>query len=199
MAHARKRTPAAVTREHLLGVAHDLFYWRGIHSVGVDRVADKAGVAPPTLYRLFESKDELVEAYLERAGTAYQAWFEDATRADGRSARGRILALFDALEQQIQPDRCRGCPFLMALSEYPDARTAAHRRAAGTKAWVRARIRDLVEDLPSIRDPDALADHLMLLFEGVYATVSALGHDGPAARARALVETLLPRENRRRE
>jgi AcrR family transcriptional regulator len=198
MAHTRKRTPAAVTREHVLDVAHDLFYWCGIHSVGVDRVADKAGVAPPTLYRLFESKDEIVEAYLDRAGVAYQAWFEDATRADGRSARARILALFDALEQQIRPDRCRGCPFLMALSEYPDARTAVHRRAAETKAWVRARIRELVEDLPSTCDSDALADHLMLLFEGVYATVAALGNDGPAARARSLVNELLPREDRRR-
>src|SRR5258708_13731626 len=87
MARPRKRTPAAVTREHVLDVAHDLFYWCGIHSVGVDRVADKAGVAPPTLYRLFESKDEIVEAYLKRAGVAYQAWFAHATPADGPPPR----------------------------------------------------------------------------------------------------------------
>jgi len=36
-----------------------------------------------------------------------------------------------------------------------------------------------------------LADHLTLIFEGVYATVQALGAQGPAKRARALVQALL--------
>jgi hypothetical protein len=41
-------------------------------------------------------------------------------------------------------------------------------------------------------EPGELADHLMLVFEGVYATVPALGAAGPARRARSLVEALLP-------
>ena len=37
---------AAETREHVLEVAHELFYWNGIRATGVDRVAAEAGVAP---------------------------------------------------------------------------------------------------------------------------------------------------------
>ena len=58
---------SAQTREHVLAVANDLFYWHGIRATGVDRVAAEAGVAPTTLYRLFASKDDLIAAYIERA------------------------------------------------------------------------------------------------------------------------------------
>ncbi len=191
-----RRRPAADTREHVLKIAHDLFYWSGIRAVGVDRVAAEAGIAPTTLYRLFASKEELIDVYLERADVAYRAWFDEASRSDGRTTAERILALFDALAEQVQPERCRGCPFLMAITEIPDEEASAHRKAVATKAWVRSRFGELVEALAkeqAVADEDALADHLMLLFEGVYATVAPLGAAGPARRARALVEGLLAR------
>lgn len=59
---------AADTREHVLEVARELFYWHGIRATGVDRIATEADVSPTTLYRLFTSKDDLVAAYVEREG-----------------------------------------------------------------------------------------------------------------------------------
>jgi AcrR family transcriptional regulator len=190
-----RRRSSAETREHVLQVAHDLFYWHGVRAVGVDRIAAEAGIAPTTLYRLFASKDDLVAAYVERAEGHYREWFAEATRADGRSPRERILALFDALAEQVQPDRCRGCPFLMALTEFPDTELATHRHAVALKQWVRARIGELTAELANTGptfDPPTLADQLTLIMEGVYASVQALGSDGPARRARAFAEALLP-------
>jgi hypothetical protein len=40
-------------------------------------------------------------------------------------------------------------------------------------------------------DASLLGDHLTLLFEGVYASVQALGARGPAKRARQAVASLL--------
>ncbi|GAA0211562.1 TetR/AcrR family transcriptional regulator [Saccharothrix mutabilis subsp. mutabilis] len=184
------RRPAAQTREHVLSVTHDLFYWHGIRAIGVDRVAAEAGVAPTTLYRLFRSKDDLVAAYVERADHQYREWFTEATKPDGRDARSRVLAAFDELVVQVQPDRCRGCPFLMALAEFPDPELPAHRNAVATKAWMRARFAELAEELGA-GDPEAVADQLALVMEGVYASVQALGADGPARQARKLVERIL--------
>jgi AcrR family transcriptional regulator len=183
------RRSSAETREHVLQVAHDLFYWQGIRAVGVDRIAAEAGVAPTTLYRLWASKDDLVAAYVERADGIYREWFDAAT-GDG-SPRERILSLFDELVVQTQPDRCRGCPFQMALTEFPDPAAAAHRHAAANKAWVRARLGELTA---ALADHEALADRLALLMEGVYASVQALGSDGPARDARAFAEAILPPE-----
>jgi AcrR family transcriptional regulator len=190
-----QRRSSAQTREHVLQVAHDLFYWHGIRAIGVDRVAAEAGIAPTTLYRLFASKDDLVAAYVERADRHYREWFAEATRTDGRSPRERILALFDALSEQVQPDRCRGCPFLMALTEFPDSGLASNRHAVTMKQWVRAQLGELTDELAKtspVDDPPALADQLTLIMEGVYATVQALGADGPARQARAFAEAILP-------
>jgi AcrR family transcriptional regulator len=187
----RQRRPAAQTREHVLAVANDLFYWQGIRATGVDALAAAAGVAPTTLYRLFASKDDLVAAYVERAAHDYRIWFDATVEAAGPDPRKRILALFDALGEQVAPENCRGCPFLMALTELPDPGHDAHRHAVAIKAWVRARFRALAEGL-EVDDPEPLADQLTLLFEGVYASVQALGAGGPAARARGIAEGMLP-------
>ena len=69
---ARTRRSATDTREHILAVAAELFYWEGIHATGVDTVAARAEVAPTTLYRLFASKEDLVTAYVERCSAAYR-------------------------------------------------------------------------------------------------------------------------------
>ncbi|MDL4817897.1 TetR/AcrR family transcriptional regulator [Actinomadura opuntiae] len=184
------RRSAAETREHLLEVAHDLFYWQGIKGVGVDKIAATAGVAPTTLYRLFASKDDLITAYVTRADGLYREWFDATASDEGRPARDRILALFDAQTEQIQPDRCRGCPFLMALAEIPDSAHPAHQAAAGTKRWVRSRFADLASAAGATA-PDTVADQLALAFEGAYASVQALGTDGPARHARRLAELIL--------
>ena len=52
-------------RERLLAAANELFYNEGVHTVGIDRVIEQAGVAKASLYNTFGSKDELVRAYLE--------------------------------------------------------------------------------------------------------------------------------------
>jgi AcrR family transcriptional regulator len=189
------RRTAAQTREHVLEVANELFYWNGIRATGVDKIAAEAEVAPTTLYRLFASKDDLVGAYMQRSERLYREWFDAAALAGGTHPRDQILALFDALAEQVQPHQCRGCPFLMALAEFPMAAHPAHRHAVAMKSWVRSRLGELTDELAStvsLPHPATVADHLALLMEGVYASAQALGADGPARRARALAGTLLP-------
>src|SRR5438270_7234988 len=54
----------ASARKRLLDAANELFYEEGVHTVGVDRVIERAGVAKATLYTVFGNKDGLVRAYL---------------------------------------------------------------------------------------------------------------------------------------
>jgi AcrR family transcriptional regulator len=188
------RRPGTETREHVLRVAQELFYWQGIRATGVDRVAAAAGVAPTTLYRLFASKDDLIAAYVDRSQKYYRSWFDESARAGGDAPRDQILAVFDAIADQVGPQQCRGCPFLMALAEFPDPDHPAHRASVEHKAWLRARFGQMVAEYAGTRpvaDAERLADYLALIMEGVYASVQALGDDGPARSARALVEHLL--------
>jgi len=200
MIDERQRTPtkrakraATETREHILDVAEHLFYWDGIRATGVDRVAGEAGVAPTTLYRLFASKDELVAAYVDRYAASYREWIETLTSSPGASPRARILAFFDGLADNTGPDTFRGCPFLMALAEYPDPESAPHVSAHAVKAWVRAKLVELAGQLPGVtrRRQTVVADQLTLVVEGIYASAAALGPDGPARRARSLAALII--------
>lgn len=163
-------------------------------ATGIDRVAAGAGVAPTTLYRLFRSKDDLIAAYVERALAETQEWVTAAIGRAGPDPAEQILALFDETLVRVQPDRCRGCAFLMTLAEFPDPDLAAHRLAVAAKAWVRDRLGELTAELArrgSTADPAQLADRLDLVFEGVNASAQALGADGPVRQARGLVELIL--------
>jgi len=66
--------------------------------------------------------------------------------------------------------------------------------AIATKAWVRDHLRSLTAELAEvdpIPEPDLLADQLMIIVEGVYATVQSLGAQGPARTARGLAAKVL--------
>ena len=54
-----KRRPPDQARTSVLAAADRLFYEHGIHAVGVDAIADAAGVTKRTLYYHFATKDAL--------------------------------------------------------------------------------------------------------------------------------------------
>jgi len=92
--------PEGSARERLLAAANELFYEEGVHTVGIDRVIERAGVAKASLYSTFGSKEELVRAYLAgRAEARQRRISERIARLD--NPRDRILAIFDSLAEQI--------------------------------------------------------------------------------------------------
>ena len=50
------------TRRRILDAAYELFYRKGFSRVGVDEIAELAGITKRSLYYHFESKDELLVA-----------------------------------------------------------------------------------------------------------------------------------------
>ena len=176
----RTRRPAAETREHVLAVAHDLFYLDGISRTGVDRVVAAAGIGPTTLYRLFDSKDGLVTAYVELEAAAYVAWMTDLF--EGKSPRDGLRAFMRGIVEQVESSRCRGCPFQLTLGEIPDPGHPAHRAAVALKRCVRDLLRDLAARAGAV-DPETIGDHLMLLVEGSYAAARSLDSAAISIRA----------------
>jgi AcrR family transcriptional regulator len=184
------RRTAAETRELVLDVASRLFYWQGIRATGVDKIAAEAGVSPNVLYRAFATKDELVAAYVARSRQQSQDRLDAAVAAAGPDPRAGILAMFDALAEDIRPEVFRGCACMMTLAEFPDEALPAHQGAVGAKVWVRRRFGELVARL-GVAEPEVLADQLSIIWEGTNSTAQAMSADGPPASARALVTAIL--------
>ena len=56
------------TRENLIKAGLKLFHRHGIHTVGLDRVLQRAGVTKTTFYNHFESKETFACAVIDRFG-----------------------------------------------------------------------------------------------------------------------------------
>src|SRR6478735_1631923 len=123
-----EQSPSNSARERLLQAADQLFYEEGIHTVGIDRVIEKAGVAKASLYKNFGSKDELVRAYLARRHAARQLRIT-AKLAEHDAPRDRILAVFDVLVDISSRPGFRGCAFVNASAEAPPGGVVAESAA----------------------------------------------------------------------
>ncbi|MCG0286619.1 TetR/AcrR family transcriptional regulator [Streptomyces sp. PSAA01] len=153
-------TPAA---RRILDTAAELFYGQGINAVGVDLIAKRSGVTKKTLYDRFGSKEALVAAYLRERDERWRAWL--TAEVEKSPPVDRALVTFDALALWVARENPRGCGFVNAAAELPDAGHPARQVIADQKRWLRGYLRRLCEEA-GVTDPDELADELLLLHEG---------------------------------
>jgi AcrR family transcriptional regulator len=157
------RSEASV-RERLLAAANELFYEEGVHTVGIERVLERAGVAKASLYGTFGSKEELVRAYLERRGLARRERIS-ARIAQYENPRDRILSIFDLLAETAAESNFRGCAFITACAEGPRGSTPSKQVAAEQRAWVRSLFTELAKDFGAL-DPTKVGRQLSVLYDG---------------------------------
>jgi AcrR family transcriptional regulator len=183
-------------RERLLAAASDLFYDEGVHTVGVDRIVERAGVAKATLYTLFGSKDGLVRAYLKARhdDTCERMTRELMARFD--TPRERLLGVFEVQGLSFTEPGFRGCAFVGANAESSPG-ISIEEVTEDYRNWIRSLFLDLAKEAGAT-DPDHLGRQLVLLYDG--AGISAwMDHDASVAEAArtvaaALIDTALPHD-----
>jgi AcrR family transcriptional regulator len=178
-------------RDRVFQVAADLFYRDSIRAVGVETIVKQAGVAKISLYRSFESKDDLIVAYLENRNVDYWRNIDRIIAAKQDDARGQIRALVSYVASRATTSGYRGCPFINYASEFPDPSHPGHRIVDENKREMRRRLVGLSKAIGASR-PAQLADALFLLIEGAYASSQTLGgRNGPAANLPRAADTLI--------
>ncbi len=182
------KAPRAADR--ILGVARELFYKKGIRAIGVDEVVRQAGVTKPSLYRSFASKDDLTAAYLTKYDLEFWQRFELSVAAHPGDPRAQILHYLTRLEQRASKPGYRGCGMTNACVEYPESDHPARTVSEANKRELRRRFRQMASEMGA-RDPDALGDGLLLLFEGTLISSQIFGPDGPAIAVAKNAELLI--------
>lgn len=163
--------PSLSPRERLIVAATRLFCRYGVNSVGVDAIVESAGTAKTTLYKLFGSKDGLVEAVLDREGKTWRAWFVAEIDDPGGPAAVRLARIGPALRQWFSRDDFYGCPFINAVGESDKADDRMRTLAIAHKKVVLERLATLCAEA-GCRDPAQVAHTLGLIMDG--AIVAAL-------------------------
>jgi AcrR family transcriptional regulator len=184
---AVKNAARPSARERLLASANELFYEDGVHTVGIDRVIEHAGVAKGSLYNTFGSKDELIRAYLESRHASMEQRFGRALKHYD-SPRDRLLGVFDVQAELFSEPGYRGCAFARASAESHPG-DLVEQATADYRAWVRSLFTRLAEEA-GVPDAPGLAAQLHMLYDGS-GLAARMDHDPSAAAAAGVAAAAL--------
>jgi AcrR family transcriptional regulator len=176
-------------KDKVFQTATRMFYQHGYRAIGVDTLAAESGIGKMTLYRHYPSKNDLIVAYLKESDELFWKSFDEITK-DALTAREKLLAFFESLQNYVTSPACYGCPFLNVATEYPETDYPGHQVAIEHKQSVLVRFRQLAKEAGA-KKPDILADQLFLLMDGAYMASRMFGAKNPAAHLVEAAHTLI--------
>jgi AcrR family transcriptional regulator len=182
-------------RGRLLSAAHDLFRRSGIRGVGVDAIAEAAGTNKMTLYRHFESKDDLIVAYLREVEAEGDAMWESIEKEHPGDGAAQLESWLSRANECITEDG-RGCELANAAVELTEDNHPARRLIEEIKTAHRDRLVKLCRNA-GVAAPALLADTLTLLLEGARANRQAAGTKGPSASFVTMARNIIEASKRK--
>jgi AcrR family transcriptional regulator len=186
--------PAAPgARERILEASYDLFAHQGVQAVGIDAIIQRSGVARQTLYRHFDSKQDLVLAFLERREELWtRGWLQAEVKQRASDPRERLLTIFDVFDEWFRRDDYEGCSFINVMLEMADPADPVHRAGTAYLAGIRAFLEGLAREA-GIADAATFARKWHILMKGSIIA-AAEGDRDAARRAREIGQAVLAQQ-----
>jgi len=179
MSVGRRRPAEAGTAEKVLVAASRLFYANGVRAVGMDWIVAESGVAKTSLYRHFQTKDDLVAAFLEREDREFWDQWKAAVEAGASNPKAELMSLLGWIGRRVSRDGYRGCPQINVAAEFADPEHPARKIRKRHKAAMLERLRAIVARTGVARADD-IAVQLALLIDGAFTS------DGRLTKANAV-------------
>jgi AcrR family transcriptional regulator len=176
-------------RDRILETARDMFHKHGIKGVGVDAITEAAGTNKMTLYRHFESKDELIVECLRATASKAGAMWEGFEAEFPGDKLAQLHAWIRMAADCLTADG-RGCDMANAAAELTEPDHPARRVIKEIKEAQRDRLVTLCRDA-GIGQAELLADTLSLLLEGARVSVQTVGTEGPSTQFVRMAEGLI--------
>jgi AcrR family transcriptional regulator len=159
--------PTKKPKDRILDASAKLFYGHDAHTIGVDKICEVANVSKRTLYKHFPSKEALVSATIF---TMANAWPKTYTSSDSNSPVERITYVFKMLEQVAESEDFYGCIFMNTSIELRGSNTPATDVARDAKDELCSYFKQQAL-LMQVKNPDLLAEQLLVLFDGCIAWI----------------------------
>jgi AcrR family transcriptional regulator len=182
-------------RQRLLDAGVHLFCRYGINATGVDAIVSEAGTAKTTLYKIFGSKEGLIEAVLETEGRRWRDWFIGTIDQGNPAARTRLDRIFPTIKTWFADERFYGCPFINAVGEHDKQDDRMRTIALSHKKIVLAHIEKLAGEAGA-RDAAGLAHQIGLLIDGAIIAAMVTRDSTVADAAEVAARTLLDTHTR---
>jgi AcrR family transcriptional regulator len=174
-------------RDRVLATAARLFQEEGIQSVGMNRVASEAGVAPMTIYRHFHNKERLVAVVIEDRSSRSLRWLAERLDPPGEGRQASLEGLWEVLQEWLAADELHASLLTSVASELrSQVDHPAHKAVEAHRTAMRQLLEEDLAGRAEAVDPPRLAGQLLFLVEGA-AVVEVDADDLRALADAALV------------
>ena len=161
-------------RQRILEAADDLFRRVGIRGVGVEAIAEAAGTNKMTLYRHFESKDELIAEWVRGVVGKKESEWDEIAAAHPGDPEAQLVDWSRRVAKKFAEAEERGSALGNALAELPEADHPARRVIDEHRRREHARILALCREA-QFPEAELAADQFYMLLEGAKACVQCIG------------------------
>lgn len=185
-----KREPPPTLRDRILISADDLFRRHGIRGVGVEQIAAEAGTNKMSLYRYFESKDQLIAAWVHGIIAQKEAAWDEITREHPDDPRAQLVSWSRRTGAALAQMEERGSAILNALAELPEEEHPARRLIDEHRHREHQRIIELCRQA-GFSEPELVADEFYFLLEGAKCCVQAMGTRRVGEHLMRLVDSMV--------
>jgi len=178
--------------DKILDTAERLFYTQGYSNTGINQVIEEADIAKASLYKHFESKTDLMVAYLQRF---HEGWFQrlEAAVAEVMDPKKKLLAIFDHNTNRQEAREYGGCPFVKANDEagMSEPRILAEIQAA------KQRLKDFIAKLVAksghkkLLTDKELTETIYLMTEGGIVAASIFKQATDLQSAKKIIQKLI--------
>lgn len=181
-----------VVIDRILDTAERLFYAQGYSNTGINQIIEEADIAKGSLYKHFNTKTDLLVAYVERLHVQWLNRLESSVQKIS-DPKSKLLALFDHHTKRQEDRLFGGCPFIKVNDEAytDDLRFASEIQRV--KARSKNFIRMLVEKSGhrKLLSDEELADTIYFMLEGSIVSSSVFKTSDEIQRAKRLIEKLI--------
>ncbi|AGH80097.1 TetR family transcriptional regulator [Psychromonas sp. CNPT3] len=183
-------------KNHIINIAFNLFYQKGIHAVGINEIIKTANIAKKTLYNHFVSKDALIlETLLYRDNLEFEIIEQKLQQAE--TGKDALLMFFELLDDAINDRESllgpfRGDYFQNSCAEYGQTNVALYQLCQAHKEKIKKLLSLHINSFePQAEKQTLLLNTLFLLREGALNSALLLGNNKSALEAITCIEFLL--------
>jgi AcrR family transcriptional regulator len=161
-------------RERILVAAGDLFHKQGIRGVGVEAIAEAAQTNKMTLYRYFDSKDELITEWVRGIVAHKEEEWKDLAAKHRGDPEGQLQDWSRRTAAKLRAMEERGSALGNAFAELPDPNHPARRVMKEYKLRTHKRVVRLCKEA-GFPDPAFSADLFTMMLEGAHSCGTCVG------------------------
>ncbi len=161
-------------RARILVAAGDLFHKQGIRGVGVEAIAEAAQTNKMTLYRYFDSKDELITEWVRGIVAHKEEDWKDLNAKHRGDPQGQLQEWSRRTAAKLRAMEERGSALGNAVAELPDPNHPARRVMKEHRLREHKRIVRLCR-AAGFTDPALSADLFSMLLEGAHSCGTCVG------------------------